>query len=71
MQLNPPWGSGRWQLFNLAEDPAEQRDRFSSHPHIAQDLTLAWEQYRRENGVILLDELKLGFTNGTDYYRRQ
>lgn len=36
--------TGQWQLFNMAEDPGETRDRLSEYPALATDLH---ERYRR------------------------
>ena len=38
-------------LFNLAEDPAETRDRAADHPEIVADLAQAWLDYAAQNGV--------------------
>lgn len=44
---------GPWQLFNLAEDPAELTDLASEFPEILAELVDAWESYADETGVIL------------------
>ena len=38
-------------LFNLAEDPAETRDRAADRPEIVTDLAQAWLDYAAQNGV--------------------
>lgn len=38
-------------LFNLADDPAETRDRSADHPEIAAELAQAWLNYAAQNGV--------------------
>ena len=38
-------------LFNLAEDPAETRDRAADRPGIVADLAQAWLDYAAQNGV--------------------
>jgi arylsulfatase len=42
----------RWQLFNLATDPAEQHDASAAEPERLAQLIAAWERYEAENGVI-------------------
>jgi len=69
--MNKPWGSGAWELFNLQADPAEQHNQIDKHPEIAQQLLAEWQQYKKENGVIEMDELNIKFTNGTTYYEQQ
>ena len=45
-----------WQLYNLAEDPAELHDVSRSHPEKFEELLADWEQYEKENGVIYPDQ---------------
>jgi arylsulfatase A-like enzyme len=40
------------QLFNLASDPREQRDLFSSEPKIAQELTVALQLHLQRAGAV-------------------
>ena len=49
----PPLGAGDWQLYNLAEDPGEQKDLSGRHPGLKAELIAAWERYAQEVGVIL------------------
>ncbi|MBR9912937.1 MAG: arylsulfatase [Gammaproteobacteria bacterium] len=49
--LNPPAGTGQWQLYNLANDPAEQIDLSESNPEKLEELKLAWEEYSKAVGV--------------------
>ena len=42
-----------WQLYNLAEDPAEINDVSAQHPRVLREMIGLWEEYARENGVIL------------------
>ena len=52
-----PWPAGievdRWQLFNLAQDPAELNDLSVSYPDKLEAMTALWERYAKNNGVIL------------------
>ncbi len=51
--LFEPYGSGRWQLFDLAVDPGESRDLASARPDTLAELVRAWDEYAARNGVIL------------------
>jgi arylsulfatase len=43
-----------WQLFNLAQDQGELHDLSAREPQRLQTLRALWDQYRHDNGVILL-----------------
>ena len=43
----------RWQLFNLAEDPAETRDLAAQHPQRLRLLLERWSDYVETGNVIL------------------
>ena len=49
-------------LFNLADDPAETRDRSTDHPEIAAELAQAWLNYATQNGI---DTETAGFADST------
>ncbi len=55
VHLPVPYGNGHWQLFNLAEDPGEQRDMATLRPQKLRELVSRWQHYAEENGVILPD----------------
>jgi len=46
-------GDGRWQLFNLAQDPGETADLAQQAPERLRSLIARWEQYAKEVGVIM------------------
>lgn len=48
-------GTGGWQLFNLANDPAEARDLAARHPERCAALLKLWDEYVTANGVIVSD----------------
>jgi arylsulfatase len=50
-----PFGSGAWQLYDLANDLAESRDLAQQHPDKLAELIAYWESYAQQNGVILPD----------------
>lgn len=49
-------GDGVWRLFNLAIDPGETRDLARDEPQRLRALAARWEEYARQNGVILPSE---------------
>ncbi len=51
--IEPDFGKGKWELFNLKEDPTEKIDLAEKYPDKLQEMILAWEQYRTENNVII------------------
>lgn len=52
IQIPLPLGSGKWELYNLASDPAETSDLAAKHPDILTELKASYAQYRDANGVI-------------------
>jgi hypothetical protein len=55
VNIEPPFGTGEFQLFNLEEDPAESRDVSKEFPEKYKELLLHWNDYVKQNGVIILD----------------
>jgi len=51
--LYQPFGTGDWQLYNLAEDPGEQYDLSEKRPGKKEELITLWEEYEKTNGVIM------------------
>jgi len=49
----PPYGRGKLQLFNVAEDPGETRDLAKEHPEKLKRAHEAWQRYAKEVGVVL------------------
>ena len=57
VHLPAPYGSGGWQLYNLAEDPSEQRDLSLTQPQKLKDMIEGWKRYATANNVILPDRV--------------
>jgi arylsulfatase len=53
VSVESPYGSGKWQLYNVAEDPGETRDLSKEQPAVLQKLKTAWDQYAKDVGVVL------------------
>ena len=52
LRLPYPYGSGDWQLYDLANDPGELHDLASEFPERVEYLAKAWDNYAKSNGVI-------------------
>jgi arylsulfatase len=48
-----PYGTGEWQLFNLADDLGERHDLAAQQPEKVKALRALWDDYFRANNVIL------------------
>jgi arylsulfatase len=55
VRLCAPFGSGEWQLYDLAVDPGETVDLAAEQPEIRDQLVAHWEEYATVNNVILPD----------------
>ena len=51
----PPKGAGKWELYNLAEDPGETRDLSGQKPELLKVLQTEWEHYAKDVGVVLTE----------------
>ena len=51
----PPYGSGKWELYNVAEDPGETRDLAEQEPELLKVLKTEWERYAKDVGVVLTE----------------
>lgn len=49
-------GEGKWQLFNLATDPAETTDLAASHAAKLAELVADWDRYAAQKGVALPED---------------
>lgn len=50
-----PYGPSQWELFNLSEDLGESNDLSNNFPNKVAELILDWENYVKQNNVILPD----------------
>ena len=53
LSLPRPFGSGSWQLYDLARDPGEIRDLAGEQPEMLRELLQAWDRFVAETGVVL------------------
>lgn len=70
VHANPPWGSGRWELYNMAQDRTESRDLAAAQPAKMQEMLREWARYVQRNGVLEIDGLdaRPGYSNAGRYY---
>lgn len=54
--VEPPFGKGVFELYDLNEDPTETFDLSLRYPEKYQEMLGEWENYVKENGVILLKQ---------------
>ncbi len=55
--VSQPNGSGEWALYDLNRDPGEAHDVSAQHPEIFQTLKAGWQDYQREMGIILQEQV--------------
>lgn len=53
VMIPKPYGTGEWQLFNVAKDPGEAIDLSKQKQDKLKSLVAAWDQYAKEVGVVL------------------
>ena len=67
---NQPWGTGTWELYDMARDRAETQDLAAAMPGKVAELVESWQQYVTTNGVLDIPGLsdRPGYSNSTGYY---
>jgi arylsulfatase A-like enzyme len=71
--LEQPYGSGKWALFNLKDDPTEIVDLAVKQPEKLGELLKDWEEYVTKNGVMPSDPQKMkkiGYSFTTCVFKR-
>lgn len=53
VSVAPPFGTGKWALYDVASDPGETRDLADEKPEALSRLMQAWDQYAKDVGVVL------------------
>jgi arylsulfatase len=48
----PPFGNGKWKLYNLSEDPFERKDLVNVFPNKLTELAEKWEEYSEMVGIV-------------------
>lgn len=67
---NEPWGSGEWELYNIATDRTESENLAARHPDKMKEMLAAWRRYVAETGTLEIEGLaaRPGYSNGAKYY---
>ncbi len=52
VQLNEPFGDGKWRLYNTNQDPSELNDLSEQEPELMQKMISLYEKYAEDVGVI-------------------
>ncbi len=53
VSVAPPYGSGEWRLYNVADDPGETQDLAETHSELLDKLKAEWSVYADDVGVVL------------------
>jgi arylsulfatase len=56
VRLPAPYGSGKWQLYNLGSDPGERNDLAEKMPEVVAKFETKWLDYARTNEVVHPDK---------------
>ena len=67
---NKQWGTGDWELYDIARDRSESRNLASSEPARLKEMIAAWDVYVAETGTMETPNLaeRPGYSNGARYY---
>ena len=67
---NKPWGTGDWELYNIARDRTESNNLATQNPAKLNELVASWKQYVAETGTLEIENLanRPGYSNGAKYY---
>jgi arylsulfatase len=69
LQLPPPYGTGKWQLYDLSLDPGETTDLARKQPDRLKELTALWQTYASVNGVVPPDNPATFYTKPPRKYK--
>jgi arylsulfatase len=53
VSVAPPFGSGKWALYNIAKDPGETQNLANKNKKKLNQLIEAWDEYAKDVGVVL------------------
>ncbi|MEM8917474.1 MAG: arylsulfatase [Pseudomonadota bacterium] len=51
-RIGPPQGNGKWELYNLADDPGETKNVATEYPDRVKSMLADYKVYEKSNGVI-------------------
>ena len=68
--IEKPNGNGEWSLYNLKEDPLEQNNLANINKDKLEEMLMLWNQYKKDNGVIIDEELDLGYSGSNNHFSK-
>lgn len=69
LKLLPPYGTGKWQLYDLSLDPGETTDLAREQPDRLKELSARWQNYASVNGVVPPDNPATFYTKSPRKYK--
>jgi arylsulfatase A-like enzyme len=68
---NKPWGTGDWELYNIAKDRTESRNLATEQPAKMKEMLAEWHGYVADTGTLEIENLaaRPGYSNGAKYYQ--
>jgi arylsulfatase len=66
--IEPPHGNQKWSLYDLSQDPLEQNDLADIKSEILKEMISHWYTYRDQNGVIIDNDMRLGYSGSNSHY---
>ncbi|MBK5550664.1 arylsulfatase [Pseudomonas sp. TH03] len=48
---NAPWGTGKWELFDIRKDPTELHNLAAQEPQVTRSLLSQWQECQVRNGI--------------------
>jgi arylsulfatase len=67
---NAPWGTGKWELFDIRRDPTELHNLAAQEPQVTRSLLSQWQDCQARNGIEWDTDLatKIRFGNEIKHY---
>ena len=69
--IEKPHGDGEWSLYNLKQDPLEQNNLADINKDKLKEMMLLWYEYKENNGVIIDEELDLGYSGTNNHFSKK
>ena len=66
--IENPYGNDNWELYNLLNDPLEENNLAETNNIKLEEMVQLWNQYVKENSVIIDPDLKLEYSGSNFHY---
>ncbi len=66
--IENPYGNDNWELYNLLNDPLEENNLAKTNNIKLEEMVQLWNQYVKENNVIIDPDLKLEYSGSNFHY---